>query len=715
MEKPGLDLEALLKRLDDQRDSYLENHNLVRLLLAAAKDKDLQSTQPPQLPPSPPSSDPKRHTLSSTSGMDSLLTSSLSKATADESESEQDEEEYYVQTPLKTEEYDHEGLRQHLRSYKWTSDGHKVLEDVLSDIKLLSQPTLFPTQRGPVPDRSHLSHYQVFDVGLDGAPLPIEFSETEKPPSNALCIWQAIKDINSPSKERKAVGRITILRELSPMLFGAIHYTNINDFDVDELFKHLVEPESTFAKLHQIYDTDERHRRTFEFNFEYFTIIGDDCQPMSWQYADRQGDRNAHHIPITRCSSVVALSLGGNPIKKVKNRSRRAKSSYGYVYDPFAPWKLLNLQCYPDWKSSLTVHDSTKHYVNGVEAFMVTILGEFRDAHGRFEAIFNRVSKLVTPPLDFMFDADVRERLLFEDSDFTFTRRYFWAAQTLGIVNDSIRAMIDTYEDNFTDEVWSGTHKTLWPLEEESSGRNVFFKKKMAVLRRKFDVEIRKLRNLVSEIDSRRKEIKGLREELYVGTSIQESRKSVENSDISVQQGHNIKLLTLVSIFFLPLTFVTSVFGMTNMPTEPIYWPFAVVTVTVCVPFFFLVGSLNSTRGMRFWRNKTNAAFHAISEFFSCFRARGRGKELDDATLRRRESTGDDRSMRLRGRHASSLFSNTFTESRASGEIDSTDANRNNRHRSTSRGGSRIVGMVMHDIERRRTIRYGPDVLRDVP
>lgn len=45
------------------------------------------------------------------------------------------------------------------------------------------------------------------------------------------------------------------------------------------------------------------------------------------------------------------------------------------------------------------------------------------------------------------------------------------------------------------------------------------------------------------------------------GTSIKESRTTI-------QQGHNIKLLTLVSIFFLPLTFVTSVFGMTQMPVS---------------------------------------------------------------------------------------------------------------------------------------------------
>jgi hypothetical protein len=43
-------------------------------------------------------------------------------------------------------------------------------------------------------------------------------------------------------------------------------------------------------------------------------------------------------------------------------------------------------------------HDSTKHYVNGPEAFLTTLLAEFKDAQKRFEDLYNRISKLVTPP-----------------------------------------------------------------------------------------------------------------------------------------------------------------------------------------------------------------------------------------------------------------------------------------------------------------------------
>lgn len=88
-----------------------------------------------------------------------------------------------------------------------------------------------------------------------------------------------------------------------------------------------------------------------------------------------------------------------------------------------------------------------------------------------------------------------------------------------------------------------------------------------------------------------------------------------------------------MSIFFLPLTFVTvctylavrvrgteptqSVFGMTNMPTTHQFWMFGIVIATVCIPFFVLIGSLNTSSGMQFWRERTKAVFFSIGSFFS--------------------------------------------------------------------------------------------------
>lgn len=172
--------------------------------------------------------------------------------------------------------------------------------------------------------------------------------------------------------------------------------------------------------------------------------------------------------------------------------------------------------------------------------------------------------------------------------------------------------MIDSFEDTFTDEVWEGKSKTLWPLFEESP-RNDHWKRRLRMLRLQFEREMKELRTLQRENNERRREITGLQEQLFSGTSIQESRRSVELSDITVQQGRNIKLLTIVNLFFMPLTFVTSVFGMTNMPADPApYWPFAITLAAICIPFFSLIGFLSTNFGYRIWAAKTKLVWRLL-------------------------------------------------------------------------------------------------------
>jgi len=51
---------------------------------------------------------------------------------------------------------------------------------------------------------------------------------------------------------------------------------------------------------------------------------------------------------------------------------------------------------------------------------------------------------------------------------------------------------------------------------------------------------------------------------------------------------------------------------MSNMSQEEHFTDFAVVMVVVCLPFFLLIGSLNTTAGMTFWRNK----WHNLLDWF---------------------------------------------------------------------------------------------------
>lgn len=416
------------------------------------------------------------------------------------------------------------------------------------------------------------------------------------------------------NEQHLAVGRITIVREPSPLLFAALHYTMRDYFDMDEAFQLLVDDKTT-ALPYRPFDNNHRHRRTFVFNFEYFTIIGDECVPMKWQRADERADERADvglmegHIPISRCCSVVALWLGGEPIAKVQNQNRkfgrRFEDKFGDVHDPFSPRHVLSMQAYPDWKSSVHSHDSTKHYVNGPEAFLITLRWEFKDAQKRLMEVYNRISDLVRSPPDFMFKQSVRDKLLFDDVDFTFIRLYFWAQRSLSIMNEDINEMISAYRRTFTENVWNGSDKIIWPGDETESRRYAHWRRRMTGIRKDIEHEIRGLEDINRLNDEKIKQMKDLRDNLFSGTSVLESRRSVQQQAITVQQGRNVRLLTLVTIFFLPLTFVTSVFGMTNMNPTANFRDFGIVLVVICVPTYILIGSLNTEGGLQFWLQQT--------------------------------------------------------------------------------------------------------------
>lgn len=87
-----------------------------------------------------------------------------------------------------------------------------------------------------------------------------------------------------------------------------------------------------------------------------------------------------------------------------------------------------------------------------------------------------------------MFNQAVRDKLLFEDDEFTYSRRYFWAYQSLSIMNEDIQEIITAYKTTFTDKVWSGRNKIIWPGDESTSSRYANWRKRMAVLRA--DVEV---------------------------------------------------------------------------------------------------------------------------------------------------------------------------------------------------------------------------------
>ncbi|GAB7338940.1 hypothetical protein MBLNU457_5615t4 [Dothideomycetes sp. NU457] len=416
--------QELIRIINADREQYLESLNRTTELLykaigASGAVDNASITRPQPLT----AEGLKRNTLA---GLEIESTDNAGSAYTGEDESSAgDGDSFFADTPLQDESYDIEGLINHIRTHTWKSAGKIILQNVLGNEKLLKRPSLFPDDLRTSDDRSHLSHGSIYDVGNDGLQYHPSFDSGKL--SRSLEIWHRINSVNKDPDQPKACGKIICVREPSPLLFAALHYTMNKHFDMDELFDFLVDRDPILARPHNPFADDHRHRRTFVFNMEYFTLIGKDCEPMHWQKFDSNRKGSAEHIPLSRCSAVVALSLEGTHSRDVKTKDRRFQKKYGHVYDPFCPWRVLVIQCYPDWESTIEEPEEElrqrRHVVNGPEAFLTALQHELRDASKRLTKVYHRIDELVRVPDDFIFEESTREKLLFEDDSFTYSKR----------------------------------------------------------------------------------------------------------------------------------------------------------------------------------------------------------------------------------------------------------------------------------------------------
>lgn len=224
-------IESALQKFEAQKDAYFQTmekvHDLLSQNLASKTDSPIRRPQSQRAATG--SNTPKDQTARAVASdirlnrnvtdLSATAPSLFSKGTGEESDEEHSDDQLYAQDPLTTESYDEEGLRQHLISTPWDEYGWEILKDILTNGMINNashgrEHTLFSTSKGPAEDRSHLSGHQVWDVGSDGAPLAVENFGLENEHSKAMAIWHCLKEVNPLSKDRKAVGRITIMREL---------------------------------------------------------------------------------------------------------------------------------------------------------------------------------------------------------------------------------------------------------------------------------------------------------------------------------------------------------------------------------------------------------------------------------------------------------------------------------------------------------------------
>ncbi|KAK3347918.1 hypothetical protein B0H65DRAFT_571344 [Neurospora tetraspora] len=463
--------------------------------------------------------------------------------------------------PIEQESFADQDLRNHLESVHGTSwAGETKLQDQWRNGYITTPDQFLEPWDGRDDGAYKNATYEVYEIPGSGDQKCIpeakhkENGEDSQQTLSVKSVWNTLKEVN---KNGEVVGRITILQEVPPLVLGAVHMTMQKHFDMDELFQHLISNEGnsgkTKAYMDRTTESNPLRQRTFFFVFKYYTVVNKNkCTPAPWQrYDTRPADRKwPDHVDIAECSSILALSLGGDPIKKYRARVKKRDIKDHVIFDTSAPWQLLSIQCFPDDEHTMRSKGSNRPLCNGPFAFLDSLALEYHDAVTRYSQINDEVTKLITPPSEFMFNSQLRDGLLFEDENFSYSRRYFWAYNTLGVINVGIDSMVSAYKETFTQEFWDGKHEKLWAHPNPDLDDGKAYAKCMGVLRQELDREVNNLEKVRKKNEKTREEISSLREQLFSGSSVKESRRAIE-------QGDNIKILTVVSMLFLPLTFVT--------------------------------------------------------------------------------------------------------------------------------------------------------------
>ncbi|KAF2104083.1 hypothetical protein NA57DRAFT_50929 [Rhizodiscina lignyota] len=137
---------------------------------------------------------------------------------------------------------------------------------------------------------------------------------------------------------------------------------------------------------------------------------------------------------------------------------------------------------------------------------------------------------------------DDRNDLMADDPQFTLSKTYFWALQAYKLFEETISETVTTWR-RFQDESLPVLRDNRVPSEEWKKA-------------------VQDINDAVSELESKTRAIRKRAEEVRDLRKGLISASALFDSRISVRQGENIRLLTYITLLFLPLSFATSIFGM---------------------------------------------------------------------------------------------------------------------------------------------------------
>ncbi|KAF4182896.1 hypothetical protein CNMCM7927_009438 [Aspergillus lentulus] len=216
------------------------------------------------------------------------------------------------------------------------------------------------------------------------------------------------------------------------------------------------------------------------------------------------------------------------------------------------------------------------------------ILQALRDAADSWEQVANHLSSLVDDQ-GAIFDPDEHDRLLFDDNTFSRSRLYFWAIDCLGMFIPSISATMREWQ-NFWEarkHIFNAGENSTREVRRETGDAAIPWCVPLGYLANlvpQVEDQIARLEALRSRLENMRSQIDTLRNGLFNASAVIESRAATE-------LGENVRLLTYISIVYLPLSFCAALWAI-----DYSYHPgvFTVVTVLLGTTTYRVVMNLNN-------------------------------------------------------------------------------------------------------------------------
>ncbi|KAM5352849.1 hypothetical protein ACJ41O_005571 [Fusarium nematophilum] len=197
-----------------------------------------------------------------------------------------------------------------------------------------------------------------------------------------------------------------------------------------------------------------------------------------------------------------------------------------------------------------------------------------RQAADAWDAIRSSLTSVTDtePPI---LDPRQHDDLLFDDDTFSRSRQYFWVVNSL----ESFKTLIDDAVEEWT------RLQGCWPSILQGAEEGEISQEAQELLAG-VEAQVARLRELSARFAFTHEKTKALREGLFSASGVIESR-------VSTRLGENVRLLTYVSIFYLPLSFCVALWSTNENYARPmlVLASFLVAAVT----FLFVANLRNLT------------------------------------------------------------------------------------------------------------------------